>query len=1143
MFRFSKKHLLAGIAAFGVVGSATAISVSTQLAPAARQSIESKRVMTKGETKKTIIPFRANFSGLLQSSNTPQQEVSPLASSKADASLPVIYGSMIYSDDWYNLSGASYPVGYYSFQPTANISFSPIAIHPNLEINGGGCYSDHKLHYHLWEMYADDNSITGITFNDYYCVVNTDNWSFAQTPKQNSETDAYICYDMTYDPVGKQIYGLQWGPYEDTYCNLARIDGVTGESVDVARLPIMRILASNNYGQLFGVDSKNNITYYIDKTTGDLIPLGNSGIVTAYMQSATVDPQTNTIYWAATLADDTSALYTLDTTTGAAVKVAALPGNAELTGLFIEAETKGLNAPAELGDFRLTSNGSNATVAFTVPAKAFDGSTLSGNLTVYVYVDGNLAFSKTATPGENVAGTFSVSDGEHTIVAYASNSVGDGVKTYRIQRTGKDVPAAPSNIVLEVNGGKASLSWTAPVQGLHGGEFDPSTLTYTIVRYPGAQTVAMSYKDTSFSETLPSGTATYYYEVTSYAEGEQGGTGRSNTVFVGSAFNVPYSQDFDDPNSLDGFTIINNEEGRGWYRWENVPQNFKAMASKFNMQTQSDNWLILPTLTLEAGIEYHLTFRQKVFSSDDPEKFEVTIGSTATAEAQTRKLMQVVTVANENWIDYNLPFTVDAAGNYNIAFHCVSPAMSYYLIIDDIAVTDTDDFIDTPLAVTDFKATVDNDTDVVTVSWTAPTQGVTGAALKPELLSYEIYDSYGYLLYSNYTGTSFTDDRFAGEDRQAFVYYQVTPIHGEKVGEYALCDFVVVGPDYPVPFKESFTSSSLDNTPWSLSTLYGNVTGMWTITSSSNNPTVEPVDGDGGMTVFQSYNLTSGSKARLTSPKIDLLTPAHPVLSFYVYKTGSDCRESLVVEISHNDFNFETLGTVKLNDATGWQRVDMEIPRKHCKESSMISFTATSGYGRNIAIDLITVTDGEPTIQGIDLQAVDIELPESWMPGEEKPVKITVYNNGTQTVANYTVSLLADGQTAMSTQSSEAIEPGQTYIYTFKATADEEDYLKTYSFQGKVSCQGDINPENDVTEAKTITIGTGSVGSIENDGITVSISGSVLIICGADGLAADVYAVDGKHVAALICDNRTEVALSHGVYVLKIGNRVEKIVI
>ena len=67
-------------------------------------------------------------------------------------------------------------------------------------------------------------------------------------------------------------------------------------------------MVANNFGELYGVELLTGVTYRIDKETGECVALGNSGISPKYMQSACIDPQTNVIYWLATLSGNCSAL-------------------------------------------------------------------------------------------------------------------------------------------------------------------------------------------------------------------------------------------------------------------------------------------------------------------------------------------------------------------------------------------------------------------------------------------------------------------------------------------------------------------------------------------------------------------------------------------------------------------------------------------------------------------------------------------------------------------------------------------------------------------------------------------------------------------------------------------------------------------
>lgn len=1149
---------------------------------------------------------------------SPQRLTAP---AKAAANLPTLYGAVIYNDDWYDAASGSLNAqyGYYALTPGSSISLSPIALHQNLYINGGGAYSDHKIHYHLWEMYADDESEIGIVYHNYYCVVNTDNWSF-ENIVDYSANETNVANDMTYDSANDRLYSLEWGTYDGGYNDLACIDKTTGESnIIISKMPDMICIAADNFGRLFTVGYDGS-TYYINPDTKEIIKLGDSGVQPAFMQSATVDPETNTIYWAATHKDETAALYTINTSTGHADLIAPMPGNAELTALFIEADVKGLNAPAEVDNLSINYADGNSVITCNAPTKGFDGSALSGSVDVTLYIDGNLKGTRSVNPGEQVYFTNRISDGSHPVVIYASNSVGDGAKTIRSQFAGNDVPAAPKNLTLSVEGSVATLNWDAPAEGANGGSIDPATLTYEVVRYPGAVTVAEAQTATSFTETLPQGTATYYYVVTPSTSVGKGASATSNSFYLGTALTLPYYQPFDSQESTDGFTLISSE-GRGWYWWHNTVLNFKAMACKFNMEKQCDEWMMLPAFNLNPTSEYCLTFDAWAFDADSPERFEVTIGMGTTPEAQNKTLVATHTITNTTANTYKVPFTVNTDGSYNIAFHSTPTAKSsYYLLIDNIRIEETATN-DGPAAVTNLKATagkagaltatltfnaptktyggadltsitsidifrgtetepcgkvenpapgaactwidnnaaqgdntyrvkamnpagagvestvtvyvgydvpmpatnvkaVENDGKAV-ITWDAPTKGLQGGNLVASEIRYKIYDNTGELLSEGLTSPRYVDSRFTSAVSQKFIYYQVHVQYGTLESEGTLCDFIVLGPDNELPFAESFSESGLDNVPWTLSNIAGNVNGAWGMADMSTGNAAKPQDDDSGMAIFYSSNFPSGVCARLTSPKLNLAYLSHPVVDFWVYLTGSS-REKLDLEICHNDNSYTTIKSIDLAAGEGWTNFKIEIPREQCRTASMIAFKATSGgYGPNICVDNINVYDDPSLAKTIDLAADAIELPSELMVGDTGEFNVDVTNVGQETVNTYKVSLICDGMAVMTTDSTQPIEPGQTMRFVFKATADQSDYMVTYKYRGKVSCDGDADPSNDLTEEKYLTIGLSGIEDVIADGangpVDIYTTLGVCLKRGAtkadiDNLAPGIYIIGGKKI-------------------------------
>lgn len=1207
--------------------SLTASAIGNQFSTSPRRQVDKSATAARIASK-----MRTNSTNPLKFSDIKQLPKAQGKSLTVDASKPTLYGSIIYSDSWANLDTEP-PYGVYSFQPTSPISFSEICIHPNLYINGGGCYSDHRLHYRLW-AFSDDYS----TFYNYYVVLNTDDWSYAQNPILTN-VDETIAFDMTYDPIGKTLYSIAWGPYDSGKCDFCRVDMATGETSKISTLPEMACIAANNFGEIFAVSITDGILYKLDKTTGEATRIGATGLSPKYSQSATVDPETNTIYWAETNSDDTAGLYILNTTTGAAERVSAMPASEEITALFIEAPTRGLDAPAALSNVILTYQAGTSTIAFRAPQTTFDGTALTGNVTTKIYIDGVLANEQSVAPGADVTFSAKVAAGEHTIVAFAENSVGCGPKEVRSQWAGNDAPAAVGNLHLGITYGVATLTWDAPMQGLHGGMVDRESLRYTVVRYPDATTVATDLTATTFTETLPAGIANYYYTVTASTADGEGGTATSNSCFTGTAFTLPYYEPFDTENATLGYTIVDaNKDGNTW-AWKT---NWQAMACRFSKESVADDWLITPPIEYKATSSYRLTFKARAFDSESPERFEVALGSTTSPSDMRTTLIPTKSITDENFATFSADFTVPADGIFHIGIHCTSPIDNYYLIVDDIKIEEKAN-ADCPAAVTDLTATagaagslsatiaftaptktyggaeltslkainiykgegvvpaqtfsnpapgaklswtdtncaegnntyrvaavndagtgVESEVSVwvgfdtprpvtnltireqdgnAVLSWTAPTTGINGAKLDPSKLTYTIVRNNETTAAEGISGTTFTDTEFASTTSQVFMYYGVKAVYGDCESEFVLSDYVILGPDNAVPFAESFANQSLDNTPWALSRVQGSSTG-WNLTNAGVHPDVTAQDNDSGFASFNSFEMQNPTVVRLTSPKIDLFSAQHPVLSFWLHQSANDANETLEVEISYNDQKYQSLGVFPVKGAeTGWKEFTIEIPRILCKEQAMLSFKATSGNGNNIHLDNIRVYEKGTTDYDIDLEAVSIELPKTIMVGDMADFTVTVYNNGSQTVSDYTVNLMCDDEIVMSTKGTE-IGAGVTMQYIFQGGAEESDNHKTYTFKGSVTCTTDQNPDNNVTPGATITIGEdGAVDTLTGNVIKVVGGRGTLTVCGAPGKRIIVSTLDGRSVASFVGSADDTINLERGIYIVAIEGKNVKVIV
>lgn len=722
-----------------------------------------------------------------------------------------IYGSLIYANSWVG-SNARY--GVYSFPASSYTAPELVYAQGGLEANGGGCYHDGKYYWNSF-VYTDEMGYTFTTFCTYDFRTKEFNKNILSFINDSFDLQQ-ITNALTYDASTDRIFALanikvvdETGFIERYYPALSEIDPYTGFATPIARIPAMVALASTPGGELYAISKGDDAALYrINKSSGDLTLIGSTGLSTNFAQSMTFDPITGKLYWAAVRSNGATGLYEVDVTTGHASEIFAFGDNEEFTGLYIPEPEINANAPAAVSALtpQFTNGALTGSISVTAPSKAYNGASLSGDLTLTVITDMGAAETQTVTAGQTVTLPRTLTEGIHSFCAYASNASGDGPRVSASCYVGIDGPAAVRNLSLtKTADGKAHLSWQAPLTGRNDGYIDPAQLSYTITRMPDETVVAEHITSTELTDPVDAAANNYYYRVVPYCGNREGIVAETESGIFGYGTSLPCIFNFGSKEEYDLFTVIDaNNDWDGEYKWGGwmYSGDFKYTTDEdgncavygYHPETAADDWLITPPVGVEQGKKYRVTFT--MWTRGQEEQIEVTAGPLNTIAAQS-VILPKAGYTHKDHRQFTADFTASATGNYHVGFHITSKKKQYYAFVSDIKVDVVPDE-DAPEAVQSLTVTpAPNGDSKAVVSFTAPTKSLAGTTLST-LDKVEIYHGIQSAPVATLSATpgeniSWTDRGVAG-----FVDYRVIAYANGKAGAKAEAR-AYVGWDIPMP--------------------------------------------------------------------------------------------------------------------------------------------------------------------------------------------------------------------------------------------------------------------------------------------------------------------------------------------------------
>lgn len=640
-----------------------------------------------------------------------------------------LVGFITHADSWADLEfGQMTPVGIYTIDPQEGMQpqkFARIGIADSYCTGGAVLAGD--TYWYIWRQVAGGMDLSQLfSYN-----LTTAQWENHFVVDSELATSL----DMAYNPVNGKIYGQYTINGDKKLCEVD-FEKKTRKSVcDRVDYPALAFDAS---GELWGIDTSGNLCK-IDVTTGDAVRIGSTGVRPTRKQSMTFDPVTDILYWTSfsDANNDTSALRTVDTTTGQSTLVTTFNDREEFVGLGVLPLEADASAPGRVTNLTKTfNNGSTTgTISFTLPSYTYLGEPLKGSLTYKITVNGNVLADGTADAGTEVSKELSLQEGEASLSVSCSNDSGEGPVETLIMWIGPDYPLAPGNVVYSINEstGEVSLDWTASTEGQHGGYVNPYAVTYNVMRYPGAEKVASGIKATSFSEIVeaPEVPVATWYEVSASNGSRESRAAESNHINYGRGFHTPYVNTFDDASQLGLFIIIDGNGDQSTWKWHVQKTKPAYIFTGTEVDGDQDDWLITPGISMRAGTSYEISYEllANMGGSTFFEKMKVAAGL-GTDPTTFTTIQEAFDFDGSRKRSEKIIMTAEKDGYYHIGFHALSNCkIGLSIEIDNLKISAIP-HDDAPAGVSNLNITTSHGTPPVKISFNAPEKTVGGEKLQ-----------------------------------------------------------------------------------------------------------------------------------------------------------------------------------------------------------------------------------------------------------------------------------------------------------------------------------------------------------------------------------------------------------------------------
>lgn len=440
-----------------------------------------------------------------------------------------------------------------------------------------------------------------------------------------------------------------------------------------------------NDHQFYAVCDRNGTLVCVNAESGAVTEIGCSYIYPGKYNSLIFEPISGKLFWLLQTSTGKNILYEMNTETAAGTKLCEFNNATVFTGAYAQPYCIPSDALAKVKDItvRMVSPSSlTGTVAFTAPNSLISGEPVSEYMSVAVYLNNRITEIRNIAPGQRVTtGTLTFQPGENevTILAYMNNIRGE--ESHLNPWAGTDIPAAPYNVTLTSENDKPRLKWIVPEKGVHGGNAETENITYRIVRQPSGTVFnignATEWTDLSYSEPYA-----VWYKIYAVNSAGSSAPGVSNRLTCSYPFAIPFNETF---ATEEDFRLWSGHADNNSPYWT-YSASQKAAVLKLTHETGADAWLISPSMELEGGKTYSLSYTAQPISEEYPEEFSIALGTGEMPDDFNTVLCQHSMYSLGENGSYTVLFTPEHSGEYHLGVHCTSGTEGWGMIMEQIGV-------------------------------------------------------------------------------------------------------------------------------------------------------------------------------------------------------------------------------------------------------------------------------------------------------------------------------------------------------------------------------------------------------------------------------------------------------------------------